>query len=199
MKAIRTVRTVISALVAVTGLAIAQPGSAESNPLPYQSLQAEDPVSTQQERDHVIQLIASHLESWKTGYADEGAYAALVTDDVVFQYPYATDEATRHSVGRAATFAAVRRLSNEAADWQFRDFKLFGTPDRNAYFVEYKATAFVLATSRVYQQTYLARVMLRDGKIADYLELWDRGVKDTAFGTTTHPQLSGVPVSTNQQ
>jgi ketosteroid isomerase-like protein len=53
----------------------------------------------------------------------------------------------------------------------------------NTFFVEYKAKAYVPATQRTYEARYLARITVRDGKIANYDELWDRDARAAAFGT----------------
>jgi len=65
----------------------------------------------------------------------------------------------------------------------FSDLRLFQTLYPNSFFVEYAAKAYVPATQHTYESRYLARITVRDGKIADYVELWERDAKAAAFGT----------------
>ena len=60
----------------------------------------------------------------------------------------------------------------------------FQTLYPNIFFVEYKAQAYVSATQHTYESRYLARITVKDGKIANYFELWDRDAKSDAFGIT---------------
>jgi ketosteroid isomerase-like protein len=58
-----------------------------------------------------------------------------------------------------------------ASDWQFTDLRLFQTLYPDIFFVAYKAKAYVPATQRTYESRYLARVTVKDGKIASLEEL----------------------------
>jgi ketosteroid isomerase-like protein len=71
-----------------------------------------------------------------------------------------------------------------ASNWKFTDLRLFQTLYADIFFVEYRAKAYVPATQRTYESRHLARITVRDGKIADYNELWDRDANAAAFGTT---------------
>ena len=65
----------------------------------------------------------------------------------------------------------------------FSDLRLFQTLYPDIFFVAYKAKAYVPATQHTYESRYLARITVRNGKIADYVELWERDTKAAAFGT----------------
>jgi hypothetical protein len=101
----------------------------------------------------------------------------------VFEYPYA-DDASRRFEGRKAIGQALRKFPVIASNWKFTDLQLYQTLYPNIFFVAYKANAYVPATQHTYESSYLARITVRDGKIADYYELWERDAKATAFGTT---------------
>jgi len=40
------------------------------------------------------------------------------------------------------------------------------------------------AGNRIFEQRYLTRITVKQGKIAEYYELWDRTAQEAAFPTT---------------
>ena len=124
--------------------------------------------------------MAAYLGLWLA--EDPSRYALeFVTEDAVFEYPYA-DDAYRRIEGREAIGHALRKFPVTASNWMFSDLRLFQTLYPDIFFVEYKAKAYVPATQHTYESRYLARITVRDGKIADYVELWERDTKAAAFG-----------------
>jgi ketosteroid isomerase-like protein len=138
-------------------------------------------IATQQQQDEVKTLMAAYLGLWlaedPTRYAFE-----FVTEDAVFEYPYA-DDADRRIEGRGAIAQALRTFPVTASNWTFSDLRLFQTLYPGIFFVEYSAKAYVPTTQHNYESRYLARITVRDGKIANYAELWERDSKAAAFGT----------------
>jgi ketosteroid isomerase-like protein len=139
-------------------------------------------IATQQQQDEVKTLMAAYLGLWSA--EDPGRYAFdFVTEDAVFEYPYA-DDADRRIEGREDIQQALRRFPVTASNWTFSDLRLFQTLYPDTFFVEYKAKAYVPATQHMYESRYLARITVRDSKIANYAELWERDTKAAAFGPT---------------
>jgi uncharacterized protein len=138
-------------------------------------------IVTQQRDDEVKTLMAAYIGLWLA--EDPGRYGLeFVTEDAVFVYPYG-DDAYRRIEGREAIGHALRKFPMTASNWMFSDLRLFQTLYPDIFFVEYKAKAYVPATQHAYESRYLARITVRDGKIADYVELWERDAKAAAFGT----------------
>ncbi|HTT37202.1 MAG TPA: nuclear transport factor 2 family protein [Burkholderiales bacterium] len=176
---------ILGSLIVMLGVAAWSQADAQSAPLAY-TLQRDPDIpstTTQRQQNEVMRLMGAHLGIWLA--PDRGRYPIeqLVTEDAVFEYPYADDASLRRIEGRAAVAAALRRLPLEATDWTFSDMKLFETPHPDIFFVAYRAKAYVPETRRMYEQVFLARVTVRDGKIAGYYELWDRDARSVAFGT----------------
>jgi hypothetical protein len=157
---------------------------AQSAPSPYTraAYSKTASIAAQQQQDEVKGLMAAYLGLWSA--EDPGRYAfEFVTEDAVFEYPYA-DDAHQRIEGREAIGQALRNFPVTASNWMFRDLKLFETLSPDTFFVEYRAKAYVPATQHMYESRYLARVTVRDGKIANYAELWERDTKAAAFGAT---------------
>jgi len=182
VNSIRNMAASLAVAVALTSSASAQ---AQSGPRPY-TLQAQPAISsiaTDQQRDEVMTLMAAYLGLWSAEDPSRYAFEQLVTEDAVFEYPYA-DDASRRVEGRTAIGQALRKFPVTASNWKFTDLRLFQTLYPDIFFVEYKARAYVPATQHTYESRHIARITVRDGKIADYNELWDRDAKAAAFGTT---------------
>jgi uncharacterized protein len=178
-----SIRSIAASLAAAVALATSASAQAQSGPIP--SAPTADTriasVATQQQQDEVMALMAAYLGLWSVEDPSRYAFEQFVTEDAVFEYPYA-DDASRHIEGRQAIGQALRRLPATASNWEFSDLRLFQTLYPNIFFVEYRAKAYVPTTQHIYQSRHLARITVRDGKIADYEELWERDAKAAAFG-----------------
>ena len=135
-----------------------------------------------QQQTEVLALMAAYLGIWRAEDPASYAFEQFVTEDAVFEYPFA-DDASQRVEGRKAIGEVLRKFPVLASNWQFTDLKLFQTLYSDMFFVEYRANANVPATQRTYESRHLARITVRDGKIANYYELWDRNAQATAFGT----------------
>jgi len=127
--------------------------------------------------------MAAYLGLWLAEDPGRYPFEQFVTEDAVFEYPYA-EEAFRRIEGRKAIGQALGKLPVMASNWTFADLKLYQTLYPHIFFVEYTAKAYVPTTQRIYASRHIARVTVGDGKIADYYELWERDAKAAAFGTT---------------
>jgi len=182
MNAIRSMTASLAVVVALTTSANIQ---AQSAPIPYTQL-AEPGISsiaTKQHQDDVMMLMAAYLGLWSAEDPSHYAFEQFVTEDAVFDYPYA-DEVFRHIEGREAIGQALGKLPVIASNWTFTHLKLYQTLYPHIFFVEYRAKAYVPTTQRTYESRHLGRITVRDGKIANYNELWERDAKAAAFGTT---------------
>jgi uncharacterized protein len=183
----KPIRNAFASLALASALAASGYANAQSAPMPY-TLQADPQIpstTTQQQQDEVMNLLTAHLGLWLTRDPNSYPYERLVTEDAVYEYPYAETQSEQHLQGRAAVADALRKLSAAAGERKFGDIKLFQTPHTDTFFVEYKATAYVPVSNTPYEQRYLARITVKEGKIANYFELWDRDVEASALSATT--------------
>lgn len=182
---VNSIRNMAASLAVAVTLATSANAQAQSAPRPY--TQQADPgissIATSVQQDEVMTLMAAYLGLWLAEDLSRYAFEQFVTEDAVFEYPYA-DDAFRRVEGRKAIGQALRKFPVIASNWKFADLKLFPTLYPDIFFVAYEARAYVPATQRTYESHHLARITVRDGKIADYNELWDRDAKAAAFGTT---------------
>ena len=180
-----SIRNMTACLAVAAALAISANAQAQSAPR-LSTLQADPGISsiaTIQQQDEVMTLMAGYFGLWLAEDPSRYAVEEFVTEDAVFEYPYA-DYASRRLEGRQAIGQALRKFPVIASNWKFTDVRLYQTLYPNIFFVAYKANAYVPATQHTYESPHLARITVRDGKIADYYELWNHDAKATAFGTT---------------
>jgi uncharacterized protein len=179
------IRSMAASLAVAVTLATFVNTQAQSAPIPY-TLRADPEVpsiTTNQQQDEVMTLMAAYLGLWLAEDPSRYAFEQFVTEDAVFEYPYA-DYASRRVEGREAIGQALRKLPVIASNWKFADLQLYQTLYPDIFFVAYKAKAYVPTTQHTYESSYLARITVRGGKIADYYELWERDAKAAAFGAT---------------
>jgi hypothetical protein len=183
-----SIRNTLAPLAMALAFAVSGHAIAESAPVPY-TLQADPAIpstASRQQQDEVMKLVGAHLKLWQSKNPNLYAYEQLVTEDAVFEYPYAEAQSSRRIEGRAAVAEALRKLPGKATDWKFGNFKLFQTPHADTFFVEYTATAYVPASKQSYEQRYLARVTVKQGRIANYFEVWDRSANAAVLSSVAH-------------
>lgn len=108
-------------------------------------------------------------------------YAELLTDDAVFEFPFAPAEFPSHVEGREAIAKYMTGLPQLAENWQFWDLTFSATTNPDVFFVEFKGSAEVIATKRKYEQTYIGRIETRGEKMSKYREFWNPQVIAYAF------------------
>jgi len=189
-----TFRTLLLSVLSAAALGVSSVAAAQSSALPY-TLQLErgiPSITTVQQRDEAVRLFSAHLALWTASNPKEYPYADLLTDDAVFEYPYANNDSGLRVEGRNSVATVLRDLPAAAIDWQFHDVRLFETPHPDVFFVEYRASAYVLATHRLYEGRHIARITVRSGRIGDYLEIWDRAARDLAFGQDSKAKVASL-------
>jgi ketosteroid isomerase-like protein len=180
----KRLRAAIASIITMVALALSTHAYAQSAPIAYmlQTDPAIPDTTTKQQQDEVMKLFTAHLGLWLTRDPNSYPYEKLITEDAVFEYPYAQADSARHIEGRAAVAETLRKLSRTASDWQFDDVKLFQTPHSDIFFVAYSLSA----TQHAYAQRFLARITVRNGQIANYYELWDRSIAGATSAATAH-------------
>ena len=124
-----------------------------------------------------------HLSLFTNPAMTAEAYANLLIEDVVQEYPFAPAPFPNRVAGREAVTAYLVNVTQLATNWSFTDFT-FSTPsDPDILFVELKGGAFVTATGKMYQQVYIGRIQVRGEQIAHHREYWNPAWILDAFDT----------------
>ncbi|RZK38574.1 MAG: hypothetical protein EOO90_21865 [Pedobacter sp.] len=118
-------------------------------------------------------LFHSHLAKFTNPDMTRDAYAELFTEDAIQEFPYAPAPYATEVVGRDAIADYIGNVVNGAKNWNFKNLQFAATTDRNTFFVEFEGSADVNSTGKNYQQLYIGRITLRNGKISAYREFWN--------------------------
>jgi ketosteroid isomerase-like protein/catechol 2,3-dioxygenase-like lactoylglutathione lyase family enzyme len=101
------------------------------------------------------------------------AYANLITEDVVHEYPYAPAPFANRVQGRDAVTAHLLNITRLASNWRFTDFTFSASSDPDTVFVEFEGGGLVTATGKTYHQVYNARLTMRGEQISHYREYFN--------------------------
>jgi ketosteroid isomerase-like protein len=118
-------------------------------------------------------LFRMHLAMFTDPAMTQEAYANLWAEDAVHEYPFAPAPYSKKIEGRDAITAYITNVTQLATNWSFTNFAFSATSDPDTVFVEFEGSALVTATGKRYQQIYVGRITLREGKIAHYREFWN--------------------------
>jgi len=180
----KSIRTAVASIAAVTALALSFNAQAQSMSVSHvlQTDRTLPDTTTQQQRDELMKLFTAHIGLWQTRDPSTYPYERLITEDTVYEYPYAQSESARVIAGRDAVAEAVRKLPIAASDWRVEDVKLFQTLHSDIFFVAYKLTS----PQHAYTQSYMARITVKGGQIANYYEVWDRDIAGPVSAAVLH-------------
>jgi ketosteroid isomerase-like protein len=97
----------------------------------------------------------------------------MLHEDAVMEFPYAAALGIpEHFDGRNAVTAYLKAMITQIGAMQFHDLVITGTKDPELFFNEYKA--HVTTPGGVsYDQVYINKLRLKDGKVILIREFWD--------------------------
>jgi uncharacterized protein len=121
--------------------------------------------------ERVCRVFEAHLDVFDAQSTSN--YAELLTDDAVYEFPFAPAEFPSRVEGKEAIAKYMTDLPQLADNWKFWDLTFFATTDPDVVFVEFKGSAEVTATGRKYDQTYIGRIEMRGEKMSKYREFWN--------------------------
>lgn len=114
----------------------------------------------------------------------EVGFLDMITDDVVFEFPYATPGMVRRIVGRDALAAHLTEFSELFELERLTLDAVHRTDETRTVVFEFGAAGRCVATGRPYPQRYISVVELREGLIARYRDYWNPQVLLDAMGDT---------------
>jgi ketosteroid isomerase-like protein len=96
-------------------------------------------------------------------------------DDGRYEFPYAPEAFGFPKVvqGKEALHKYLSYLLTQIKDITIGNWVARQTTDPNVWYVEYTASATAAPTGRHYEQIYIARVELKNGRFQVYREFWD--------------------------
>ena len=97
----------------------------------------------------------------------------LLHEDTVFEFPYAPSLGIpERFAGRDTVTAYLKVMVEQVGALKFRDIVIVGTEDPHLFVNEYKAT-LTTPKGTNYDQVYITKVRVKDGKVILFREFWD--------------------------
>jgi uncharacterized protein len=117
------------------------------------------------------QLLRRSLDTFLA--KDIQGWAALCDVDVVVEFPFAPDAASRRVVGRQAIYEYLKDYPSVIDVREARTLTIYGTDDANRAIAEWSVSGQVIANGNPYEMSYATFVTFRDGLIVNYREYWN--------------------------
>ncbi|MGM9484289.1 nuclear transport factor 2 family protein [Roseateles sp. NT4] len=119
-----------------------------------------------------LELLKAYLDNIQ----NPAAAAALFAEDGILELPTVNARA----VGPAQVQGLVAGILTRVPEFRFKDLQVWiDTPDK--VFAEYSVEAMVVATGKLYRQTYAGVLIAEDGKIKRLREALDTAAAASAF------------------
>jgi len=119
-----------------------------------------------------LELLKAYLDNIQ----DPAAAAALFAEDGILELPTVNARA----VGPTQVQGLVAGILTRVPDFRFKDLQVWiDTPDK--VFAEYSVEAVVIATGKLYRQTYAGVLIAENGKIRRLREALDTAAAAAAF------------------
>ena len=117
------------------------------------------------------QLLKRSLDTFLA--KDMKGWADLCDENVVVEFPFAPDAASRKIVGRTAIYEYLRNYPSVIDVKSIPTLKIHATNDPNIAIAEWSASGRVISNGNPYEMSYATVVTFRKGLIVNYREYWN--------------------------
>jgi uncharacterized protein len=125
--------------------------------------------------DASLALISTNMEAWSN----------LLAEDTIMEIPYAAAiGAPSRLGGKSAIYNYVQAGISQMSNLTFTNVRKYPTLDPNVLWAEYHGEASISATGRQYQQDYVTRMEIKDGKMVHLCDYFNPVAVMYAFGST---------------
>ncbi|QBE61896.1 nuclear transport factor 2 family protein [Pseudoduganella lutea] len=118
-----------------------------------------------------VQLLRRSLETFLA--KDIAGWAALCDENVIVEFPFAPDEASRKIVGRAAIYEYLKDYPGVIDLKTTRTMSIHGTDDPRLAIAEWSVSGQVISNGNPYEMSYATFVTFDNGLIVNYREYWN--------------------------
>jgi len=118
-----------------------------------------------------VELLRRSLDTFLA--KDMKGWADLCDENVVVEFPFAPDAASKRIVGRAAIYEYLRNYPSAIDVKMIPALKIHATGDPNVAIAEWSASGQVISNGNPYEMSYATFVTFRGGLIVNYREYWN--------------------------
>jgi uncharacterized protein len=117
------------------------------------------------------QLLKHSLDTFLA--KDIKGWAQLCDENVVVEFPFAPDVASRKLIGRAAIYEYLKNYPSVIDIQSAPTLTIRATDDPNMAIAEWSVSGRVISNSNPYEMSYATFVTFRNGLIVNYREYWN--------------------------
>lgn len=117
------------------------------------------------------QLLKCSLDTFLA--KDIKGWAELCDENVVVEFPFAPDVASRKLVGRAAIYEYLKNYPSVIDLQRIPTLKINSTDDPNMAIAEWSVSGRVISNGNPYEMSYATFVTVKNGLIVNYREYWN--------------------------
>lgn len=117
------------------------------------------------------QLLKRSLDTFLA--KDIKGWAELCDENVVVEFPFAPDVASRKLVGRAAIYEYLKNYPSVIDVQRTPTLKIIATDDPNMAIAEWSVSGRVISNGNPYEMSYATFVTFKNGLIVTYREYWN--------------------------
>lgn len=129
-----------------------------------------------------VALADEYLEA--VGTLDIERLAAVLHDDVVLEVPFAPEGVPSRTEGKAAVVEYYSSIPDLVTPLGFGDRKIDTLENPDELVTEYSSDCTIIPTGKRYQNTYIARVSIKDGAVVRFAEYFNSAILIKALGGT---------------
>lgn len=121
------------------------------------------PTAAQLLRRSLDTFLAKDIKGW----------AELCDENVVVEFPFAPDTASRKMVGRAAIYEYLKNYPSVIDVQSTPTLNVHATDDPNLAIAEWSVSGRVISNGNPYEMSYATFVTFKNGLIVNYREYWN--------------------------
>ncbi|MBC7904409.1 MAG: nuclear transport factor 2 family protein [Gemmatimonadaceae bacterium] len=118
-----------------------------------------------------VQLFKRSLDTFLA--KDIKGWAELCDEDIVVEFPFAPDVASRKLVGRAAIYEYLKNYPSVIDIQSTPTLKINATDDPNMAIAEWSVSGRVISNGNPYEMSYATFMTFKNGLIVNYREYWN--------------------------
>ena len=118
-----------------------------------------------------VQLLRHSLDTFLA--KDIKGWAELCDVNVVVEFPFAPDEASRRMVGRTAIYDYLKDYPSVIDLRKTNTMSIYATDDPNRAIAEWSVSGQVISNGNPYEMSYATFVTFKNGLIVNYREYWN--------------------------
>lgn len=118
-----------------------------------------------------VDLLKKSLDTFLS--KDMKAWSELCDENVVIEFPFASEGSPTRIEGRAAIYDFLKNYPNFIDLKSRPTLQIYSTTNPNQAIAEWSASGKVISTGNPYEMSYISFVTFKDGLIVNYREYWN--------------------------